>query len=82
MQAAINLTLSYALRHLHIILQNITAATVLMLVAISAGMTIFAGSTDPYALRYAMIFTGINCNDDIFITRNVHISSDAVSTLI
>ena len=32
-------------------------------------------------LRYAIIFTGINCSDEIFITRNVHISLLAVLDL-
>ena len=59
-------------------LQYITATTVLKNVATTAGAMTAAGLALPYWLRYAMIFTGINCNDEIFITRNVHISLLAV----
>ncbi len=36
-----------------------------------------AGLTLPYWLLYAIILTGISCNDEIFKTRNVHISREA-----
>ena len=48
------------------------------MVAISAGAIIPAGLTLPYWLRYAIIFTGISCSEEIFITRKVHISLLAV----
>ena len=63
---------------LPITLQYITATTVLKNVATIAGAITAAGLALPYWLRYAIMFTGINCNDEIFITRNVHISSLAV----
>jgi hypothetical protein len=46
-------------------------------VAIIAGPTIAAGLALPYWLRYAIILTGINCRDEIFTTKKVHISSVA-----
>ena len=49
----------------------------LIVVAMIPGMIIAAGFTLPYSARYAIIFTGINCIDDIFIIRNAHIASDA-----
>lgn len=50
------------------------AATVLAVVAIIEGTTMAVGFTEPYCARYAIMFTGINCRDEIFIIRKVHIS--------
>ena len=66
---------------LTITLQQITATIVLKNVATIAGAITAAGFALPYWLRYAMIFTGINCKEEIFITRNVHISLLAVREL-
>ena len=60
------------------ILQKTTAATADTNVAISPGAITAVGDTLPYWLRYAIIFTGINCRDAIFIIRNTHISLLAV----
>lgn len=56
------------------ILQKLTPARVLIVVAIIAGATIAPGLWELYWLLYAIILTGINCNDEIFNTKNVHIS--------
>ena len=63
---------------LPIILQYTTATTVLKNVATIAGAITAAGLALPYWLRYAIIFTGMSCSDEIFITRKVHISLLAV----
>jgi len=54
-----------------------TAANVEILVAMMAGPTIAAGLTAPYWLRYAMIFTGISCREEILMIRKSHIASVA-----
>ena len=59
-------------------LQNITATTVLIKVAARAGPTMAVGFTLPYWLRYAIMFMGISCSEDMLIMRNVHISLLAV----
>ncbi len=56
------------------ILQNNTAAAVLTAIAAIAGPTMAVGFTLPYWLRYAIIFIGISCSDEIFNIKNVHIS--------
>ncbi len=61
-------------------LQNKIPTIVLIDVAISVGPTIAVGSTLPYWLLYAIIFMGISCRDEMFITKNVHISSLALRT--
>ena len=60
-----------------ITLQKMTAATVLAMVATMPGPTTAAGFPLPYWLRYAIMFTGISCNEDIFKIKKVHISFDA-----
>ena len=59
----------YTLRFPSFILQYIIATPVL-----TAGAIIPAGFTLPYWLLYAIIFTGISCNEEIFKIKNVHIS--------
>ena len=61
-----------------IILQKITATIVLTAVAAIPAPTIPAGFTLPYWLLYAITFTGINCSDEIFSIKNVHISLLAI----
>ena len=63
----------------HASLQKIIPAAVDIDVAIIAGHIIAAGLAEPYWLRYAIIFTGISWIDEIFITRNAHIASLALS---
>ena len=57
-----------------IILQNRIAAPVLTAVAAIPGPRIAPGSTLPYCVRYAMMFTGISCREEMFRIRKVHIS--------
>lgn len=64
----------HTLRLLSFILQYTTAVNVLTNVATIAGAIIPAGFTLPYWLLYAIIFTGINCKEEIFKIKNVHIS--------
>ena len=64
----------YTLRLLSFPLQYTTAVSVLINVATIAGAMIPAGFTLPYCCLYAIILTGINCNEEIFKIRNVHIS--------
>ena len=59
-------------------LQYTIPVTVLMVVATMAGPMTAMGSTLPYWLRYAMIFTGISCSEEIFNMRKSHISLLAV----
>ena len=55
-------------------LKKLTIIPILMQVAIMAGIMIAAGFTLPYWLRYASIFTGISCRDEMFKIKKVHIS--------
>ena len=68
----------HTLRLLSFILQYTTAVNVLTNVATIAGAIIPAGFTLPYWLLYAIIFTGINCREEIFKIKNVHISLLAI----
>ena len=52
-----------------------------MKVAMIAGNIIDEGLALPYAVLYAIIFTGISCRDEMLRTRNVHISLLAVFEL-
>lgn len=72
---------SQALRFQSIILQNTTATAVLKNVATIAGAITAVGFTLPYCCRYTIIFTGINCNDEIFRIRKLHISFEADRSL-
>ena len=71
----------HALRFQSITLQNTTAAAVLKNVAAIAGAITAVGFTLPYCCRYTIIFTGINCNDEIFRIRKLHISFEADRSL-
>ena len=65
---------AHTLRFLPFPLQYTTATSVLTKVAAIAGAMIPAGFTLPYCCLYAIILTGINCKEEIFNTKNVHIS--------
>ena len=56
------------------ILQITTATNVDDSVAIIPGTITAVGFTLPYWLRYAIMDTGINCKEEIFRIKNVHIS--------
>lgn len=48
------------------------------MVATSPAPTITVGFTLPYWLRYAMMLIGISCREEMFMIKNVHISSLAI----
>ena len=56
---------------------NRVAAIVEMKVARIAAPVIPEGFGEPYWLRKAITVTGINCREEIFSTRNAHISVEA-----
>ena len=58
------------------------ATKVLVKVAMIAGKTMDEGLALPYWVLYAIMFTGINWSEEIFMTRKVHMALLAVFELL